>query len=109
MVKNEDFAVRLALVGIEMRCFGLKQGWHIAKFVSLTLRSITGGDQSLEAEILKVLGKILGKVTPLGVITRQQDRLATEHVWVIIQIGRDFLLNVMILSIELVILGLLSL
>ena len=108
VVQNEDFAVCLALVGIVMGCRGLEQRGLVAEFVTLALGCITGGNEPLEAEDLEVLGEIFGKVAPLGVITRQEHRLATEHVGVVLKIGRDFLLNIMILSVELVILGLLS-
>ena len=51
-----------------------------------------------------IQGKELGEVAPLGVITRQQNDLAPEHIWVELQVRVDLTLDVSPLSVELIVL-----
>ncbi len=105
MVEHEYLSTHRSFVRIKLWRILLKKGWLIRSFVFLALRRIGCGNQFLQAECLKVLCEIESEVTLFRVITGQQDRFPTEHIRIKFEIGVYLTLNIIILSIELIILG----
>ena len=92
------------VVGIEMWAFCLKERWLI-ELVPLAFYCIRRRNYLLQAEQLEVLNKEFGEVGPLGVVARQKNHLVAEGIRVVLQVCVDFLLDVGILGVELVVLG----
>jgi hypothetical protein len=66
---------------------------------------VAGGDELLEAELVKVGGEVLKEIAFEGVVAVAVDDLAAEGVLVELQIGRDLFLDVDVLGVKLVLLG----
>ena len=66
---------------------------------------VAGGDELLEAELVKVGGEVLEEVALEGVVAVAVDDLAAEGVGVELQVGLDLFLDVDVLGVELVLLG----
>ena len=66
---------------------------------------VAGGDELLQAELVEVGGEVLEEVALEGVVAVAVDDLAAEGVGVELEVGFDFLLDVDVLGVELVLLG----
>lgn len=105
MVEHEYLSTHRCFVRVKLWRILLKKGRLIRSLVFLALRCVRCGNQFLQAESLKVLGEIEGEVAPFRVVTGQQDCFSTEHIRVKFEICVYLTLNIVILSIELIILG----
>ena len=105
MAEHEYLSTHRSFVRVKLRRILLKKGWLIRSLVFLTLRRVWCGNQFLQAKCLKVLCEIECEVAPFRVITGQQDCFSTEHIRVKFEIGVYLTLNIVILSVELIILG----
>jgi len=66
---------------------------------------VAGCDELLQPELVEVGGEVLEEVALEGVVAVAVDNLATEGVGVELKVGFDLLLDVDVLSVELVLLG----
>ncbi len=105
MVEHEYLSTHRSFVRVKLRRILLKKRWLIRSLVFLALRCVRCGNQFLQAKCLKMLCEIEGEVAPFRVITRQQNSFTTEHIRGKFEIGVYLSLNIVILSVELIILG----
>ena len=104
MGEREDFALDTAFLYIIQRILRLKERRLPISLILLAFYGIRCGNEFLQSEELKVLGKELSEIAPFRVITRQQDCLAPKDIGVVFDIGVYFFLNVCVLCVELVVL-----
>ena len=102
LVQDEYLSVGVRLALVELRRFGFEKRELHSLLIQLALRCIAGGDELLQAQRLEVLCKIFGKVAPLGVIARQQDRLVSKYIGIVVEISLHFRLYIVEHGIEFV-------
>lgn len=104
VIEYKDLAAHFRFLLVELRALRFEERRLIQCLHVLRLRGKARRDEFLKSEALKVLCEEFGEVRPLRIIAREQHRFAAEHIRIIIEVRIDFLLDVRILRVELIVL-----
>lgn len=101
--KGKDFSVAFGFGGVVLWVVEFEEGRCVGGLVVFALVGVTGRDEFFELKAFEILGKEFGEIAPFGVVAGEQHGFVLEKVGVVIEVGIDFLLDVVVLGIELVV------